>query len=108
MPNLEEVLRDLAERGELNHLSIGPSQKLGETWAAGRGKPTMFRAEFAMCSKFGLSFAEDPDPVKAIVLACTTAKMKPASKTRVPISLDLKAEHVETAPAAEDPLADLM
>jgi hypothetical protein len=63
--NLEEVIRDLAARGEITHLSVVPSQN-GKLW----------RASFAMCSKYGVSFAEDVDPVKALVLACTTAKMK--------------------------------
>lgn len=64
--NLEDVLRDLAKRGEISHISLTPAQN-----------GTLFRASFAMCSNFGISFAEDADPVKAIITACTTAKMKP-------------------------------
>lgn len=81
---LDTVLRDLAKRGELTHISVVPSQN-GKT----------FRASFAMSSKFGISFAEDPDPAQAIMLACTTAKMKPAPR---------EPQHIEH----EDPLADLM
>lgn len=70
-PDLSEVIRDLAKRGELTHLSLTPSQG-GKKW----------RASFAMSSKFGISFGEDEDPVKAMVLACTTAKMKPRPAIR--------------------------
>ena len=97
-PNLEDVIRFVANRGELSHLSLAQSQD-GKMW----------RASFSMCSHFGVSFAEDADPVQAIALALTTAKLK---KPRV--SLNLKPDHVETRdpspPVAveEDPLADLM
>ncbi len=79
MQNLEDTLRDLAKRGEISHLSLTPSQS-GKLW----------RASFTMCSKFGVSFAEDEDPGRAIMLACTTAKMKPhrAEKRNVGIDLD--------------------
>lgn len=69
--NLEDVIRELAARGEISHFSLVPSQK-GKLW----------RGTFAMCSKFGVSFAEDVDPVVALTMALTTAKMKPA---RTPI-----------------------
>lgn len=95
-PTVEEVLNDLAKRGEISHISLVPSQN---------GK---WRASFAMCSAFGVSFAEDADPAKAIILACTTAKLK-----RPRVSIDLRANEREPTPApepalAEDDLADLM
>lgn len=62
---LEETIRDLAKRGELTHISLTPSQN-GKKW----------RALFAPASVFGNSFAEDADPVKAIMLACDTAKIR--------------------------------
>ena len=79
--NLEDVLRDLAARGEISHISLTPSQD-GKMW----------RASFAMCSVFGISFAEDADPVNAIVLACTTARLK---KSRASVK-----SSVEVVPAA--------
>ena len=84
-PTLEAVLRDLAKRGEISHISLTPSQ-------GGR----MWRASFAMCSYFGVSFAEDVDPVQAILLACTSAKLK-----RPRASIDLK-------PAEPESVEDLM
>jgi hypothetical protein len=69
--NLEEIIHDLAARGELTHLSVVPSQN-GRKW----------RASFAMASKYGISFAEDADPVRALILACTTAKMKARRKEK--------------------------
>lgn len=65
MANLEETIRDLVTRGELSDLSVRPSQN---------GK--MFRAVFTPCSIFGNSIAEDADPVKALLLACDTAKIR--------------------------------
>ena len=82
---VDAVLRDLAARGELNHVSLMPSQD-GKMW----------RASFAMCSKFGISFAEDADPAQAIILACTTAKLKPRPAERRPTSIDLEAERLPT------------
>lgn len=65
MASLEDTIRDLAARGEISHISLVPSQN---------GK--LFRASFAPCSVFGVVFAEDVDPVKALVKACTEAKIK--------------------------------
>ncbi len=86
MPTLEDTIRDLAKRGEISHISLVPSQG-GKTW----------RATFAMCRHFGVSFAEDADPVKAVLLALTTAKLK---KPRAVI--DLVADKVETKSATPD------
>jgi hypothetical protein len=98
MANLEDTLRDIASRGELSHLSLAASQG-GKMW----------RASFAMCSHFGVTFAEDKDPAQAIMLALTTAKLRKPRST-----INLKPDHVEThdpvivEEAPEDPLADLM
>jgi hypothetical protein len=97
---LEDTLRDIVARGELSHLSLAPSQG-GKMW----------RASFAMCSHFGVSFAEDKDPVQAIIVALTSAKLK---KPRTTINLKPGAEPEPDAidatgqPLKEDPLADLM
>lgn len=94
--NLEEVIRELAARGEISHISLVPSQK-GEKW----------RGSFAMCSKFGISFAEDADPVVALTMAMTTAKMKPAralvrDQDLVPT---IPQETIEVEDATGQPLA---
>lgn len=81
---LEAVLHDLAKRGELSHISLTPSQN---------GK--LFRASFAMTSKFGISFAEDVDPAQAIIKACTSAKMK--ARTAIKVDGRLK-ESVDSIP----------
>jgi hypothetical protein len=74
---VDDVLRDLAKRGEISHISLTPSQD-GKLW----------RASFAMCSRFGVTFAEDADPAKAIILACTTAKMKPKPRVKRPVTIE--------------------
>src|ERR1035437_3239515 len=63
---VDDVLHDLAARGEISHISLTPNSR-GDGWCA----------SFTMCSRFGTSFAEDPDPAQAIIRACATAKMKP-------------------------------
>ena len=95
---VDAVLRDLAARGELNHVSIVPSQN-GKMW----------RASFAMCSRFGISFAEDADPAQAIILACTTAKMKPRPAEKRPTSIDLDADSYTgiLAPEASSIVSDV-
>lgn len=65
MPSLEETIREIAARGDMSHISLVPSQK-GNLW----------RASFTPCSVFGISFAEDADPVKALQLAMTSTKLK--------------------------------
>lgn len=106
MASLEDTIHDLVRAGELSYISVAPSQD---------GKK--FRAVFAMCSKFGNSFAEDADPVKAILLAISTVKtkkpprtidLKPTREADLPThdGLIAAAEAVEAAQA--DPLADLM
>lgn len=83
---VDSVLRDLAKRGEISHISLTPSQN-GKMW----------RASFAMTSKFGVSFAEDADPAQAIILACTSAKMK----KRDPRAVNLDHERVMNAVEVE-------
>lgn len=113
MSDLETTIRDLVRAGEISHLSLTPSQN-GKTW----------RTAYAMCSRFGISFAEDADPVKSMMLAMTTAKTKKPPKLNP--TIEVKADHVEpeqsapesfdgttygdaaALPEPEDPLADLM
>jgi hypothetical protein len=83
MSDLETKIRDLARAGEISHISLTPSQD-GKT----------FRAVYAMCSKFGNTFAEDPDPVKAIMLALATAKTKKPPPAPAP-TIDLRATREE-------------
>ena len=87
--SLEDTLRDLAARGEISHISLVPSQS-GKMW----------RGSFAMCSHFGVSFAEDKDPVQALMLVLTSAKLK---KPRASINLKPEPE-----PTPKDDFADLM
>lgn len=105
---VDDVLRDLAKRGEISHISLTPSQN-GKLW----------RASFAMCSKFGVSFAEDADPAQAIILACTTAKMKPRQAEKRSVLVEHEADatgevlHVPEIdatgqPLQADPFGDLM
>lgn len=67
---LEMAIRQLAARGEISNLSL-TMNATGTKW----------RACFAPCSVFGLSYAEDADPCKALQLAMTTIKLK--TRTRV-------------------------
>jgi hypothetical protein len=58
--SLEDMLRDLAARGELSYLSIIPS-------------PGGFEATYSPASKFGHVFARDADPATALMLALKNA-----------------------------------
>lgn len=91
---LEEVLRNLAAHGMITHISLVPSQN-GKSW----------RASFAPSKTFGIIFAEDADPAKALLLALASKRAPPPPKR--PAALDLKAEHVEVPPPDDDH-ADLM
>lgn len=99
--HLEDIIRALAERGELSHISLTPSQD---------GK--LFLCAFTPCSRFGISYAEDEDPAKAIYLACTTMKLKPVREPKRNIGIDgdsIRLEekpHVE--PSASEDVDDLM
>jgi hypothetical protein len=63
MTTLEDTIRSLAARGEISHISLTPK---GAGW----------RATFAPCSTFGVAFAEDADPCRAIQLACDAPRLK--------------------------------
>lgn len=82
-PDLETVIRDLAARGELNHISLTPSQN-GKLW----------RGSFAPSSVFGISYAEDADPVMALIRACS---VKTKTRTHIKIDGRLK-ESVDSIP----------
>lgn len=62
---LEEAIRECAGRGELSgvSLSLNPSH-------------TKWRASFTPTSVFGISFAEDEDPVKALLMAISGPVLK--------------------------------
>lgn len=62
---LEETIRQLAARGEISNLSLSKN-----------GTGSKWRACFAPCSVFGLSYAEDPDPCVALQRALTSVKLK--------------------------------
>lgn len=62
---LERMIRELAARGEISNLSVSKNPT-GTKW----------RACFAPCSVFGLSYAEDDDPCKALQMAMTTVKLR--------------------------------
>lgn len=55
---LEETIHSLAEKGNLSHISL-----------AMNSSHTQWRASYAPAKTFGVSFAEDPDPVKALMKA---------------------------------------
>lgn len=78
---VDDVLHDLAARGEISHISLTPNSR-GDGWCA----------SFTMCSRFGTSFAEDRDPAQAIIRACTTAKMKPRPATKHRVTVDAEPE----------------
>jgi hypothetical protein len=65
---LEELIRHMAEKGELNYLSVIPV-------SGGR-----FSATFAPASGFGHSYAEHTDPVTALVSAIHEWKPRRKSK----------------------------
>lgn len=86
MSDLETTLHDLAARGDITHLSLVPSQD-GKLW----------RACYAPASVFGHTFAEDKDPVKAIMMAFKTTKLK----SRAPRMRD-EPETINALSAAPD------
>ena len=100
MSNLEETIRDLMARGELVGFSCNRSVVSGK-----------YLASFTMASKFGQSLSEDADPVKALMLAFTSAKMKWAAPTqREDLGAEAKANGVIDQPIVEveDSVEDLM
>lgn len=70
--SLEDTLRAVVEKGDLTHISLTPSQD-GKTW----------RAAYTPAKKFGVIFAEDPDPVKALLVAF--------GKQRKPVDISRRA-----------------
>jgi hypothetical protein len=64
-PTLEDTIRELAARGEISDIGLS----MNSTY-------TKWRASFTPCSKFGVSYAEDEDPVKALQLALTSAHLR--------------------------------
>lgn len=100
MPSLEETINDLRARGELVGLSVNCSAISGK-----------YLASFTMGSMFGQSLAEDADPVKALMLAMTSAKLKRKAPTRrEELGAEAKATGVIPQPVVEVPedVEDLM
>jgi hypothetical protein len=64
-PTLEETIRALAAKGEISDLGLSMNST-GTKW----------RASFVPCSQHGVSYAEDADPVKALILALSTIKVR--------------------------------
>lgn len=73
MQTLEELIRDAAARGELNHLSLIGDHK----------RP--FTACFRVASTTSHTFGEDADPVEALKKALAGAKM--VRKPRAPVTV---------------------
>lgn len=72
MSDLEDLIRDVAARGELTHLSLAPRKiEQGENkFVNGWG------ATFAPASVMGNTFGESTDPVEALKSAITDAKLR--------------------------------
>ena len=81
--NLEDMIRDAAKRGELNHLSMIPTDK-------------GFHAAFRVASSTSHSFGMHEDPVEALRIALKNAKM-----VRAPRGPSLKPTP-EPEPASTD------
>jgi hypothetical protein len=66
---LEDLLRDLAARGEMTHLSIAA--------VAGKGpNGVVYSGSFCPAAQFGHGFGRDADPVKAILEAVRDKSLK--------------------------------
>lgn len=89
--NLEDVIRDIIARGEMTHLSLTPSQN-GALW----------RASFSPAKNFGNSFAEDKDPIAALMRAMTSAKLA----RKAPTDRDLAAMDAKATGKIEQPTID--
>ena len=89
---VDDVLHDLAKRGEISHISLTPNSR-GDGWCA----------SFTMCSRFGTSFAEDRDPAQAIIRACTSAKMKPRPAAKKHTDIDAEPETLDWSLPYEEP-----
>lgn len=97
MTTLEDTIRGIAERGELSNLSLSMNSS-----------HTKWRASFVPCSVFGQSFAEDVDPIKALMTALTTVKLK----RKAPLHADPRVasipQEIADAQATEDEIDALM
>jgi hypothetical protein len=82
-PTLDDVIRELARRGEISDISLSMN-------ASG----TKWRASFVPCSRFGRSVAEDEDPVKALTLALGVK----LAKRREPSAAVIEQATVDLAP----------
>ncbi len=79
---LEELIHDMAKRGELTHLSLSP---VGKEWAV----------SFCAASPInGYTFVVDADPVNAICRAIEETKLR---KQRSDAGRPRKSETTETA-----------
>lgn len=69
MKNLEDMIRDVAKRGDMTHLSLVP--------VAGKGPGNIaWAATFAPAARFGLGRGHHVDPVEAMKLAMTDTRVK--------------------------------
>ena len=85
-PTLDQLIREMADRGQITHISLVPSQT-GKKW----------RGSFTPASYAGgISFAEDADPVKALIMALDIAKLRKRKPIDVPLIdqpiVDIKQE----------------
>ncbi len=70
--NLEAMIRDMAARGELTHLSLSPIHD---------SKKPMWAVSFCAASPInGYTFILDPDPVDAMCRAIAETKLKRGRK----------------------------
>ncbi len=99
---LEDLLRDLAARGELTHLSI--------VAVAGKGPGgVVYSGSFTPAAQFGHGFSRDADPVKAIFEAVRDKSLKRLVKileksgAKIPPELGGDAEGKVSDPDAPPP-----
>lgn len=85
MADLEKTIRDLAERGEITHLSLVPR---GKGWSA----------TFATAGTFETVFVEGSDPIETLMDALTKPKLKRRAPTK-------KQEAIASEDDLPDPLA---
>jgi len=99
---LSDLIRDLAKRGELTHLSLSPREiELGNN-----KKVKGWGATFAPASTFGNTFGEDTDPVVALLNALNDAKLRHRSEFKDGAGSKVKPS--KSAPATEADLDDLL
>ncbi len=76
MSELERLIRDMVEKGELTHLSLSPYEK---NWAV---------SYCAASPVGGYTFIIDKDPVNAIVRAIEETKLKKRHKVTAAVKAD--------------------